>query len=319
MTTATRTVVPLLVAAGLLLSACGGGSSKSDSADQCSACTYHTLVWADEFNGTGALDSANWSYDVGAGWNNGANMFLGWGNNEIEWYRPEQAERKDGYLVITADYDAAREPVSEWSTQYRSARIVTQGKQSWGRARIEARAAVPSIDGAWPAFWLMGDGYDGTHATDRSVAMSYYDQMASYWPACGEVDIFEHRNMDDGMVQNVFWDTRSEFLTWNGDTIANDPSTYRSPLGKPPFDATQFHVYAVEWTATTMSWFIDGELVKTRDISGADPEEYGADRKFFILFNLALGGESTAFTKGLSPAQADYPIKMYVDWVRVYQ
>lgn len=315
---ATRTAVPLLLAAGLLLSACGG-SSKNDSADPCSACTYHTLVWADEFDGNGPLDAASWSYDVGAGWNNGANMFLGWGNNEIEWYRPEQAERKDGYLVITADYDAAREPVNGWGTQVRSARIVTQGKHSWSRARIEARAALPSIDGAWPAFWLMGDGYDGTHATDPAVDMSYYDRMASTWPACGEVDILEHRNTDDGIVQNVFWDTRTELLPWNAGTIADDPSTYRSPLGRPPFDPTQFHVYAVEWTSTTMSWFIDGALVKTRDISAANQEEFGADRKFFILLNLALGGEGTAFTRGLSPAVADYPIQMYVDYVRVYQ
>ena len=37
----------------------------------------YTLVWSDEFNYTGAPDSAKWSYEVGTG--NG-----GWGNNEVQ-------------------------------------------------------------------------------------------------------------------------------------------------------------------------------------------------------------------------------------------
>jgi beta-glucanase (GH16 family) len=311
----------LLALAGLLFVACGnnGGTSTQDP-DQCSACLYHTLVWADEFDGTGAPDPANWSYDVGAGWNGGANMFLGWGNWELEWYRPEQAVQQNGNLVITADYDATREPVAGHDTTIRSARLVTQGKQSWSRARIEARIALPNVAGTWPAFWLMGDGYDGTHTADYAAAADRYDTMASTWPSCGEIDIMEHKNTDGFTFQNVFWDTRTGLLGWNGDTIADDPSHYPSPLAANLLDVTQYHVYGLEWTDTQMFWYVDGRLVKNQDISKANQEELnGADRTFFILLNLAIGGPGTPFTGGPQPAPSDYPLRMYVDWVRVYQ
>jgi beta-glucanase (GH16 family) len=311
------TLAALLLATGLL-AACD--PAKHESADQCSACVYHSLVWADEFDGSGAPDPANWSYQVGAGWNAGANMWLGWGNWELEWYRPEQAVQQDGNLVITADYDAAGEPIGGWDTKVRSARLVTQGKQSWSRARIEARIKAPAGAGTWPAFWAMGDGYDGTATADRDAPMDHYDLMAGTWPACGEIDIMEHKNSDGWTYHNVFWDARTELLPWNGDTIRDDPSRWPSPLAADLLDVTQYHVYTVEWTDSQMLWYVDGVLVKNQDTSQPSQEELnGADRKFFVLLNLAIGGAGTPFTGGPTPAPADYPFKMYVDWVRVYQ
>jgi len=310
----------LAFAAGLLV-ACGDGGSDTPApqADGCGACLYHRLVWADEFDVAGAPDAASWSYHVGAGWNAGAGMFLGWGNWEQEWYRPEQATVQDGRLVITADRDAARPQIAGHDTTVRSARLVTHGKQSWSRARVEARIAMPSAAGTWPAFWLMGDGYDGSHS-EADAAADHYDTMASTWPACGEIDIMEHKNTDGWTYQNVFWDTRTTFEPWNGDTVTDDPSHYPSPLAAAPLDVTQFHVYGLEWTDSQMFWYVDGELVKNQDISRANQEELnGADRRFFVLLNLAIGSEGTGFTGGPVPALTDYPFRMYVDWVRVYQ
>jgi beta-glucanase (GH16 family) len=166
----------------------------------------------------------------------------------------------------------------------------------------------------------MGTGYDGSATSDHAPAADHYDVMASTWPACGEIDIMEHRNQETSTIHNVFWDTRTEFLPWNADTIRDDPSSYPSPLAARQLDPTQFHVYTVEWTATQMFWYVDGILVKNENISAANQEELnGADREFFILLNLAIGGDGTGFTGGAKPALTDYPIRMYVDWVRVYQ
>jgi beta-glucanase (GH16 family) len=316
------TFLPALVALAALVAACGDDKgSSTPPADACSACLYHTLVWADEFDGTGAPDAANWNYAVGAGWNDGAGMFLGWGNSELEWYRPEQAVQQDGRLVITADLDAARPQVAGRDTTVRSARLVTQGKQSWSRARFEARIAMPASAGTWPAFWAMGDTYDGSYTEAYDAAADHYDTMASTWPACGEIDIMEHKNTDGWTYQNVFWDTRTELQPWNADTIADDPSHYPSPLAEKQLDVTQFHVYALEWTDSQMFWYVDGKLVKNQDISHEDQEELnGEGKKFFILLNLAIGGPGTPFTGfGPTPADGDYPLRMYVDWVRVYQ
>jgi hypothetical protein len=62
------------------------------------------IVWQDEFDGRWPLDSSSWSYHVGNGFNPGLGAFQGWGNGKWEWYRPEQAYRENGNLVIRADY-----------------------------------------------------------------------------------------------------------------------------------------------------------------------------------------------------------------------
>ena len=62
------------------------------------------LVWADEFNGSGAPSSANWNFNVGNGLNPGLNAFDGWGNGEWEWYRPENCTQSGGNLVMRANW-----------------------------------------------------------------------------------------------------------------------------------------------------------------------------------------------------------------------
>ncbi|PTT91700.1 glycoside hydrolase family 16, partial [Pelomonas sp. HMWF004] len=48
------------------------------------------LVWSDEFNGS---IGPNWVFETGAG---------GWGNNELQYYRRENATIENNALVITA-------------------------------------------------------------------------------------------------------------------------------------------------------------------------------------------------------------------------
>ncbi|HYD42321.1 MAG TPA: family 16 glycosylhydrolase [Anaeromyxobacter sp.] len=123
--------------------------------------------------------------------------------------------------------------------------------------------------------------------------------MASTWPACGEIDMMEHKNQDTYTGHNVFWDTRNELLPWNAGTIDDDPSSYPSVLAARQLDPTQYHVYALEWTDTHMFWYVDGVLVKNENISAANQEELnGADRKFFVLLDLAIASASTPFTGG---------------------
>ena len=87
------------------------------------------LVWHDEFDGS-TINKANWTFDLGAG---------GWGNGEAEYYtsRPENARLENGMLVIEA-----RQEKYEGS-YYTSARLKTQGLQSFQYGRIEARIKVP--------------------------------------------------------------------------------------------------------------------------------------------------------------------------------
>ena len=51
--------------------------------------TPYTLVWSDEFNGTGAVNSSNWTFENG---------FVR--NEELQWYQSANTIQQDGNLVI---------------------------------------------------------------------------------------------------------------------------------------------------------------------------------------------------------------------------
>jgi beta-glucanase (GH16 family) len=278
----------------------GGGTT-----DSCTACIYHSLVWADEFNGSGQPDSSNWNYNVGNGMNAGA--FSGWGNGEWEWYRPEECYQQGGNLVLRAEWFSSPTVIAGSNWYQRSCKITSAGKRSWNNARVEARIAMPSKIGTWPAFWMMGNAADGTYTSNYAAPISYYDTMATNWASCGEIDIMEHINTSTATTGNLFWDTRTGIYPWNGSTVANNPTSFN--VG----DVSQFHVYALEWDANNMYWYVDNVRVKTQSVSASTMEEY--KQNFFVMFNLALAG---AYPNA-APNQADFPLYMYVDYVRVYK
>ena len=269
------------------------------------------VVWQDTFDGSGPLSTANWAYHVGNGFNPGAGGFDGWGNAEWEWYRPEQASRQNGNLVIRGDYFSTPTVIAGRNWFQRSARITTKGKRSWTFGRFEARIALPSAIATWPAFWMMGDACDDTATTDPNAPISRFDTMASNWSSCGEIDIMEHRNTETVTFQNLFWDNRIGVFPWAAGTTLNQPNT--ANVG----DVRQFHLYTIEWDSTQIRWFIDRTTnpnpVHTVAITAANQEEFR--KPFHLILNLAIGGQFTS----AQPNQADFPLFMTVDYVRVWQ
>lgn len=122
----------------------------------------YKLVWSDEFNYTGAPDSAKWGYNLGAG---------GWGNEESQYYtsRISNAVVKNGTLKIVAKKEKHE------GSDYTSARLLTKNKFTFKYGKVTARAKIPFGKGTWPAIWMLG-------ANDETAG----------WPGCGEIDIMEH-------------------------------------------------------------------------------------------------------------------------------
>ena len=271
----------------------------------------YVVVWEDTFDGSGQPSTANWNYHVGNGFNPGAQGFDGWGNGEWEWYRPEQSTRQNGNLVIRADYFSTPTVIAGRNWFQRSGRLTTKGKRSWTFGRIEARIALPNAIATWPAFWMMGDACDDTSTANFNAPITQFDTMASNWASCGEVDIMEHRNSEAVTFQNLFWDTRTGLAPWASATTTQQPNTFS--VG----DVTQFHLYTIEWEPTQIRWFIDRTTnpnpVHTVNISAANQEEFR--KPFHIILNLALGGQFP----GTQPNQANFPLFMTVDYVRVWQ
>jgi beta-glucanase (GH16 family) len=223
------------------------------------------LVWSDEF--TNSI-SSDWVFETGGG---------GWGNNELEYYLPQNASVQNGQLVITAKEQ------SYGGENYTSVRMKTQGKQSWKYGKIEASIAMPSFQGVWPAFWMLGDNIS-------SVG----------WPACGEIDIMEHVNTGGQINGSCHWSSNGSEADY---TAASSTSV------------TGFHVYSIEWTPTYINWYIDGNQYNQINIANNAGNTGAFQNNFFILLNMAIGGN----WPGFSIDNTAFPANMYVDYVRVYQ
>ena len=90
--------------------------------------TGMTLVWSDEFDGA-TLNQANWSHETGNGQN-------GWGNNELQFYRPQNTSIQNGHLVISAKKEAFG------GREFTSSRIITKGKQQFRYGRVDILSLI---------------------------------------------------------------------------------------------------------------------------------------------------------------------------------
>src|SRR6185503_5257969 len=78
-------------------------------------------------------------------------------------------------------------------------------------------------------------------------------------------------------------------------------------------DQTRFRVYAIEWDAQFIKWFVDDRQTHIIDITPATLEEF--HKPFFLNLNLAING---SFPQ-MDPNRAEFPLFMKVDYVRVYK
>ncbi len=234
-----------------------------------------TLIWQDEFSGSN-VDLTKWNFETGTG-------SSGWGNNELQYYRENNTAVYDGFLVI----EAKREAFS--NSAYTSSRLTTQNKFNFQYGRIDIRAQMPEGQGIWPALWMLGKNI-------TTVG----------WPACGEIDIMEMIGGGDGR-DNVTHGT----IHWDQNGTKADFGGSRKLLVGNLSDS--FHVYSLEWTASSIKWFIDDIQYHGADIS---PEALSEFRnEFFLIMNIAVGGN----WPGSPNTSSKFPQKMAVDYIRVFQ
>jgi beta-glucanase (GH16 family) len=237
------------------------------------------LIWQDEFDRDGPPDAHRWSYDVGGD---------GWGNRELQFYtafRPENARVKDGHLII----EARREKWEE--SAYTSARLVTKNKGNWQSGRFEIRAKLPLGRGTWPAIWML------------PVVWNLGDGK---WPDNGEIDIMEHVGHDPGIIHAS---THSRKNQWRN-------NTQRTATIPVPDAGAAFHTYALEWDAGEIRMYVDDRHYFTSRKDGGDWTTWPFERDFYLVLNLAVGGDWGA-VKGID--EKAFPQLMEFDYVRVYQ
>ena len=221
------------------------------------------------------LSTNYWTYEIG----NGSG---GWGNNEWQYYRAENTSIKDGNLVI----EARKEPFGGFN--YTSSRIITKNKFDFQYGRVDIRAALPFGQGIWPALWLLGSNIS-------SVG----------WPACGEIDIMEMiggSGREKTVHGTAHWSNSGSHAQY-GDSYSLSSGSFQD----------EYHVFSLVWDQNQIKWYVDDKLYNTLNIT--DPELSEFRRDFFVIFNLAVGGNWPGYPDNTTT----FPQRLVVDYIRVFQ
>ncbi len=236
----------------------------------------YDLVWHDEFEGN-SINTDNWVFEIG----DGCPDLCGWGNNESQYYRQQNAWVSDGVLTIEAREE------NFGNRNYTSARMKTQGKQSFKYGRIDIRALLPRGQGIWPALWMLGN-----------------DIETVGWPKCGEIDIMEMiggSGRENQVHGTLHWDN-------NGHTYQG--GSYTLPTGT---FGDEYHVFSIIWDDTSIRWFVNDIEYHEMLITPSHMTEF--HQEFFFIFNVAVGG----IWPGYPDETTVFPQQMRVDYVRVFQ
>jgi len=202
----------------------------------------------------------------------------GWGNDELQRYTDSTRNAAldgRGHLAITARRTA--------TGGYTSARLVTRGKFTQTYGHFEARMRLVEGQGLWPAFWLLGANCD----------------EGTPYPDCGEIDVMENTGNN---VRRIRTHAHG----------AGDMDFSVSPHVLPGNGGVNWHVYAVDWNPSSVSWLIDGNVVQTMTRQQA-ARGWSFDHRFYVIVNLAVGGELA----GPPDSSTRFPASILVDYVRV--
>jgi beta-glucanase (GH16 family) len=188
-----------------------------------------------------------------------------------------ESKRADGYPDVTL------------STR----RATLAGSSAWKYGYLEARMNVPAGDGAWPAFWMSAL----QHAFTGTVP-----------PQNGEIDAFEGQ----GAEPTVYYGTVHKNT---GGARTADQTNANSARDTGIDLCGSWHTYAILWTPTTVSWYLDDTPLMSAPTYAADPTwGVSTDQRMVIYLQMATGGW-TVPTDSTTPDTLD----LQVDWVRGWQ
>jgi beta-glucanase (GH16 family) len=259
---------------GTGLAACGSSSGSTPQRE---------LVWSDDFDGANGAgpDPAKWVLE----------QYADATDTEKQCYTDSTDNAHTdghGYLVISA-LEQAGNCADGWYRFVTSARLTTEGLQTWRHARFEIRAKMPAGVGTWPAFWALGQ------------------EPGVEWPEVGEIDAMEYVGRDPAHVIGTVHGADEEGQQWflQAETDAASDTALSSEM----------HTYAVEWDEDRVTWYLDDEEYGSVTREEVEQEgEWPFDRPYYLVLNLAIGG----VLGGEVPDSLTFPQELVVDWVRVY-
>lgn len=250
------------------------------------------MIWQEEFEKTGKVDSTKWSFEKG---------FVR--NQELQWYQEQNAHVEGGQLIITAKRESVPNPHfeadhHEWQlnrkqANYTSSSINTRGKFHFQYGVVEVRAKIDTAKGMWPAIWTLG--------------------IHNPWPANGEIDIMEFYRVKNvkTILANAAWADEGQWQAkWDEVKIP-----FADFLQTDPDWPSKLHIWRMEWDEQSIKLFLDDQLLNEIDLARTtNPDGVNPFRRpHYLLLNLAIGGN------GGDPSETAFPREYVVDYVRVYQ
>lgn len=220
----------------------------------------------DDFS-SNTIDSNKWGYELG---------YVR--NNETQRYTNTNAEINDGILALRGK----KASDGSWT----SSSIISKGHFAFMYGKIVARVRACNYNGAFGAFWTLGDSFEFGYKENASP-----DTLGEWWAYCGEFDVMEFYN--GKLTCGTFFNEKEESgRVWYNNYATGD-----------------WHEFAMEWnTDGSLIFSIDGnELSRT---SATDNRAFHIPH--FILLNQAIGAS------GGTPDSSTTEMTQYVDWVKYY-
>ena len=205
-----------------------------------------------------------------------------WYNGELQDYTSGNTNASldgSGNLIIEARKEARE------GRQYTSARLKTEGKKTFTYGRVEGRMKMPYGQGMWPAFWMLG---------------------GNSWPNTGEIDVMENLGREPSIAHGT--------IHGPGYSGAAGPTASYTLPGSAKF-SDDFHVFAIEWETNAIRWYVDGTLYSTKTPADTKGNNWVFDHGFFIILNLAVGGDWPGAPDGTTV----FPQKLVIDYIHVCQ
>ena len=248
----------------------------------------YELIWADEFDIPGEPDPEKWNYETG---------FIRNLEEQIYTKRKKNVRIRKGKLEIIARKEVFKNKrynpevknyrINTLSAQYTSASINTKDKFEFRYGRVDVKAKLPSGKGVWPAIWMLGANFDEIE-----------------YPKAGEIDIMEYVGKAPGNIHSTL------HFPWDNDKgIRSDGNS--STIDSP---SERYHIYSIEWTPERIEFLVDDSVHHGFNIDEAGEEDNPFRKPFYLIINLALGGN---WAGEVDPTI--FPQKFLIDYVRVYK
>ena len=236
----------------------------------------YKLVWQDEFDKGTELNADDWTHEV-------------WGKGRVNHELQEYVNHKtpEGQLVTEVRGGKLRITCLKENGKIYSGRVYAKVKQGWTYGYIEASIKLPKGKGTWPAFWMMPVNF-------RS------------WPADGEIDIMEEVGYHPDYVSSSL----------HANAHVHSSGTQVTHEMKCEGAEGEFHTYAILWTAKNITTYVDGKVQLSYDNRGLGRDDWPYDDPFYVIFNLAWGGD---WGGAQGTDESALPAVMEVDYVRVFQ